>query len=199
MQPSRELGPKLDFQSRVDEGPVQSRLIQGAVESPDGKQLAFSALTHLYTLSLSGGAPRRLTQSETREYQPAWSPDGRWIAYVTWNDEKGYLWKAIADGSGSPVQLTTVPAYYTTPTWSPDGSHVVVMRASRTTAMEQDDQWGKPISGLELVSVPADSGAAATLAFAAQDSFPQFNSTGDRIFVTESHKKKLLENESSLV
>ena len=195
----RELGPKLDFQTRVDEGPVQSRLIQGAVESPDDKQLAFSALTHLYTLSLPGGSPRRLTQSDAHEFQPAWSPDGKWLAYVTWDDEKGYLWKAMADGSGSPLQLTAVPAYYTSPTWSPDGSRVVVMRASRTTAMEQPDQWGKPISGLELISVPANGGAATTIAFAAQDSFPQFDSAGDRIFVTESHKKKLLESESSLV
>jgi Tol biopolymer transport system component len=195
----RELGPKLDFQTRVDEGPVQSRLIQGAVESPDGKQLAFSALTHLYMLGLPDGSPRRLTQSDTREYQPAWSPDGKWLAYVTWDDEKGYLWKVMKDGGGSPIQLTPVPAYYTSPAWSPDGSHIVVMRASRTTAMEQLDQWGKPMSGLELVSVPANGGAAITIAFAAQDSFPQFDSAGDRIFLTESHKKTLLESESSLV
>jgi Tol biopolymer transport system component len=195
----RELGPKLDFRTRIDEGPVQSRLIQGAVESPDGKQLAFSALTHLYTLSLSGGVPRRLTHAETTEYQPSWSPDAKWVAYVSWDDEKGYLWKTLADGSGSPIQLTDVPAYYTTPCWSPDGSRVIAMRASRTTAMEQVDQWGKPISGLELISIPADGGAATTLAFAAQDSFPQFNTAGDRIFVTETHKKKLLESESTLV
>jgi Tol biopolymer transport system component len=43
----RELGPKLDFPSRVEEGTVKARIIQGAVESPDGSRLAFSALTHL--------------------------------------------------------------------------------------------------------------------------------------------------------
>lgn len=195
----RELGPKLSFQTRVDEGPVQSRLIQGAVESPDGKQLAFSALTHLYVLSLPDGTPRRLSGPGTRAFQPAWSPDGKWLAYVTWDDEKGYLWKTPADGSGSANQLTAVAGYFTSPAWSPDGTRIVVMRASRTTAMEQDDQWGKQISGMELISVPADGSAASTIAFAAQDSFPHFNASGDRIFVTESRKKSLLLDEYTLV
>ena len=147
---SRELGPKLNFPTRVDEGPVQARIIQGAVESPDGKQLAFSALTHLYLLSLPDGTPQRVTQGNAREYQPAWSPDGKWLAYVTWENEKGYLWKIAADGKGTPVQLTSVPAYYSSPSWSPDGSRIVVLRSAQAIAMEQEDQWGKPIAASEL-------------------------------------------------
>jgi Tol biopolymer transport system component len=197
---SRELGPKLDFQTPVEEGPVRSRLIQGAVESPDGKQLAFSALTHLYVVPLGGGAPRRLTQGETtHEYQPAWSPDGKWLAYVTWDDEKGYLWKAMADGSGSPVRLTTIPAYYTSPAWSPDGTKILAQRGLLSTAMEQIDQWGKPIAGLELVTVPANGGEPSLIAAAASDSFPQFNAAGDRVVATETHRKSGLMAEYSLV
>jgi Tol biopolymer transport system component len=196
---TRELGPKLDFNSRVDEGPVQSRLIQGAVESPDGKQLAFSALTHLYTLSLPDGTSRRMTEPGTHAFQPAWSPDGKWLAYVTWDDEKGYLWKMPSDGSGTAVKLTAAPGYFTSPSWSPDGTRIVVMRAPRTTAMEQIDQWGKQMGGLELISVPADGSPASTIAFAAQDSYPLFNAAGDRIFVTETRKKNPLFDEYTLV
>lgn len=196
----RELGPKLDFPARVDQGPVQSRLIQGAVASPSGKALAFSSLTHLYTLSLPDGKAQRLTHADTREYQPAWSPDGKWLAYVSWDDEKGYLWKARADGSGDPVQLTSSPAYYTSPVWSNDGSHIVVLRAPQAMGMEQADQWGRPISGLELVSISANPSetTSATIAFAASDSYPHFTHAGDRIFVTASHKKGLLLSEYSL-
>ena len=74
---SLELGPLLDFQDSIDEGPVRSRLIMGAVASPDGLKVAFSALGHLYVAGLAGGAPVRLTKADVREYQPAWSPDGR--------------------------------------------------------------------------------------------------------------------------
>src|SRR6516225_9908434 len=44
---SRELGPELNVSMRIEDGPVQLRLIQQPVQSPDGKRLVLSALTHL--------------------------------------------------------------------------------------------------------------------------------------------------------
>src|SRR5262249_37687147 len=82
---SRGMGPLLDFPARVDEGPVKWRILQGVAQSPEGKRLAFSAATHLYVMDTVGGVPHRLTKSKDREYQPIWSPDGRWVAYVTWS------------------------------------------------------------------------------------------------------------------
>src|SRR6266849_8886425 len=76
-QVSQELGPRLDFPQRVEEGPVKVRLIQDPEESPDGKRLAFSAMTHLYAMDLPNGKPQRLTSGNAREFQPAWSPDGK--------------------------------------------------------------------------------------------------------------------------
>ncbi len=63
---------------------MKVRLIMDPVESPDGKRLAFSAMTHLYTMDLPDGKPRRLTSGNTPEFQPAWSPDGKSITFVTW-------------------------------------------------------------------------------------------------------------------
>ena len=104
-QVSQELGPKLDFPQKVEQGPVKVRLIQGPVESPDGKKMAFSAMTHLYIMDIPGGKPQRLTSGNAREFQPAWSPDGKSIAYVTWSSEGGQLWKVSASG-GTPQQLS---------------------------------------------------------------------------------------------
>src|SRR6266702_1815539 len=78
-QVTQELGPKLDFPQKVEEGPVQVRLIQDATQSPDGKKLAFSAMTHLYLMDIPGGKPQRLLSGNAREFQPAWSPDGQRI------------------------------------------------------------------------------------------------------------------------
>jgi dipeptidyl aminopeptidase/acylaminoacyl peptidase len=154
---SRELGPKLNFPSRVEEGPVEARLVQGAVESTDSSTIAFSSLGHLYVMtSKPDSKPRRLTSGDDREFEPAWSPDGKWLTYVTWSAEGGAVWKVDAQGSGSPVKLTNTLAFYTQPTWSPDGSKVFVLRAPRITTLEQLDQWLHPVDGLDLISVPAD-------------------------------------------
>jgi Tol biopolymer transport system component/imidazolonepropionase-like amidohydrolase len=195
----REIGPKLDFPMRVDEGPIHARIIQGANESPDGWQLAFSAMTHLYVMKLPAGTPKRLTSGNEREYQPSWSPDGKWLAYVTWTNEQGYLWKIAADGKSSPIQLTTVSACYSNPVWSPDGSQIILLRALREMAMMQMDQTMRPIDGLELITVPATGGTASTIAFASHYEFPHFAGSNDRIFVTESHEITPLESEYSLV
>src|SRR5262249_40039910 len=65
-QVSQEIGPKLDFPQKVEQGPVKVRLIQDAIESPDGKKLAFSAMTHLYTIDLPNGKPVQLTNGGSR-------------------------------------------------------------------------------------------------------------------------------------
>ena len=64
---SQDLGPKLDFPQKVEQGPVKVRLIHDPAESPDNKKLVFSAMTHLYTLDLPGGKPQRLTTGTTGE------------------------------------------------------------------------------------------------------------------------------------
>src|SRR5262249_46158170 len=48
-------GPPLDFHHRIEQGSVKARVVQDPQLSPDGKTLAFSVLTKLYTMSLPDG------------------------------------------------------------------------------------------------------------------------------------------------
>src|SRR5690606_9753935 len=93
----------------VEHGPRNVTRLLGVTQSPAARTLAFTAVGQLYIAARDGGrisTPRRLTRTESREYYPAFSPDGRWIAYVTWSDaDGGHVWKARADGSGEPVRL----------------------------------------------------------------------------------------------
>src|SRR6187549_3687826 len=50
---------------------------------------------------------------------PAWSPDGKWIAFSM----RGDIFKMPADG-GEAIALTSGPAYYFEPAWSPDGTRI---------------------------------------------------------------------------
>jgi len=181
---ARELGPDLNLAMRVEEGPVKLRLIQQPVQSPDGKRLVFSALTHLYVMDIPSGAPKRLTSGNEREFMPAWSPDGQWIAYSTWNSVAGgHIWKTRSDGSGTPQQLTRVPAYYRDLNFSPDGSRIVAIRGPRQSHVEQFDEWGSTPVNWDVIWLPSDGGDANLILPARGASDPHFGPEPDRVYI----------------
>src|SRR5262249_61354535 len=64
---------------------------------------------------------------------PAWSPDGRYTAFVTWSRDGGHIYRAAADapaGGGQPEQLTRRAAFYTYPAYSPDNTKIVFTSGS---------------------------------------------------------------------
>jgi len=74
--------------------------------SPDGRMIAFdgdaAGSWDIYTISASGGKPNRLTGSDTNEFRPSWSHDGKWIYYGT---GQAQIWKKPA-GGGPAIQVT---------------------------------------------------------------------------------------------
>jgi Tol biopolymer transport system component len=178
---SQPVGSRLNFPVRVDDGPVKARLIQGPAPSPDGKHLAFSALTKLYVMDLPEGKPRQLSTAVAREFQPSWSPDGKSLAYVSWSPEGGHIWKRAGDGQGLPEQLTRAGAFYSEPVWTPDGKRIVALRASRQARVESPYGSG---AILDLVWVPAEGGDGNVISPARGASAPHFAREADRVYMT---------------
>ncbi len=125
-----ELGPRVEFEYPIQDTPTFTvRQIRDAVPSPDGSRIAFTALDRLWVANADGSGPRRLTTDEHSEHFPAWSPDGSWIVYSTWEGEAGHLQKVAASGEGAPVRLTRRGAVYIAPAWSPGGDRIVTLRS----------------------------------------------------------------------
>jgi len=179
---TEDMGPRLYFPHRVEDGPVRAHLIQDPSQSPDGNRIAFSALTHIYVMDLSKRTPTRLTAVDEREFQPAWSPDGKWIAYVTWAETGGDIWKVPGDGGGAPVRLTRRSGYYSEPVWSPDGSKIIALRGPREAHVEAVADGFGMRSGTDLIVLPSDGGDAEVIMPARGVSHPHFGAQKDRIY-----------------
>ena len=179
------LGPRVDFDYPIEDTPTLTvRQIRDAAPSPEGDRLAFTALDRLWVSLADGSDPERLTAANMSEHFPAWSPDGDWIAYSTWDGNAGHLYKARADGSGAPVRLTRDAAAYFSPAWGPD-DRIVALRGP-VRAYETQGEGGAP--GTEIVWVPAnpegDAGGPPTLiAPTDRRSNPHFVEGSDRIYL----------------
>lgn len=158
-----ELGPLARQDIRQDTGPVRARLIQAPMPSPDGTRLAFSALGGLYTMPLDGaGLPRRLEAGDAPAFHPAWSPDGRWLVYVTWTAaDGGHVWMVDAD-SGTPRRISAEAAFYTYPAFAPDGTSVVVVASSHRARNEAEMNYGQ-LREADLLAIPLAGGGPRVL------------------------------------
>ncbi len=177
-----DLGPVVDFDYAIsDSAAFVARQIRDAVPSPDGSRLAFTVLGRLYVMDYPAGTPRALTEGDVPEHQPTWSPDGRWLAYVTATSrDGGHLLKVRADGRGRPQQLTTMAALYQQPAWAPDSRRIVAIRGP-ARAFEEALTRGVPGGAQDLVWISADGGAATVIA-PVDFTAPHFARDAERIY-----------------
>ncbi|MDX1394248.1 MAG: amidohydrolase family protein [Gemmatimonadota bacterium] len=210
----QELGPLVKFDYPIDDSTLTVSQIRGARTSPDASRVVFAALDRLWVADLPSpvaDAPPadpletagesatpairdavRLTTSTDVEHAPVWSPDGEWVAYVTWNDSiGGDIYRVRSDGSGAPERLTTESAFYDKLAWSPDGARLVAVRGSRLHRIRTLEDFGRHSGAAELeyVWLPATGGDARRITWVGSGATqqgrnaPHFGPDPDRIYV----------------
>jgi Tol biopolymer transport system component len=185
-----ELGPRLDFKYPIsdDKNIIVTQIRDGKV-SPDGKQLAFTALNRLYVMDLPAGSPRRVSPFEFTEAQPAWSPDGSQLAWVTWEEKTGgHLYKINVKTKGAkPVRLTSAPALYTEPAWSYKNNRIVFLQGAAQFYKDSDSPFGFATQEY-LAWISGDGGAITTIEKSHGRSVPHFVKSDDRIYLFHGQK-----------
>ncbi|MDH4197086.1 MAG: PDZ domain-containing protein [Candidatus Aminicenantes bacterium] len=95
--------------------------------APDGKRALFGARGDIFTVPAEFGNTRNLTKTPgIHERASKWSPDGKWISYISDATGEDEIYLLAQDGSGQPVQLTDkADTYKYGPIWSPDGKKLL--------------------------------------------------------------------------
>lgn len=95
--------------------------------SPDGKRALFGARGDVFTVPAKHGNTRNLTQtSGVHERNSKWSPDGKWIAYISDASGEDEIYILPQDGKGKPIQVTSgADTYKYQIYWSPDSKKIM--------------------------------------------------------------------------
>jgi tricorn protease len=106
---------------------VEPKSIQNFGLSPSGARAVFEAWGEIFTVPTDKGDIRNITRSPAvADRDPAWSPDGKSIAYFS--DQSGEYELAIREQSGlgevRQINLGDPPSFFYTPTWSPDSKKI---------------------------------------------------------------------------
>jgi dipeptidyl aminopeptidase/acylaminoacyl peptidase len=101
--------------------------------SPDGKSLIYSLgiqdlprakhVSHIWMMDIDGSNPRQMTQGEKSENSPSFSPDGKWISFISDRDGSSNLYVMPVAG-GEARRLTNISTGTSDPLWSPDGKWI---------------------------------------------------------------------------
>jgi tricorn protease len=102
--------------------------------APNGKRALFGARGDVFTVPAEHGNTRDLTRtSGANEREPAWSPDGTWVAYVTDGGGQAQIALRHADGTGGEQILTDrKKGYIYGPVWSPDSDKLAFSDSDHT-------------------------------------------------------------------
>lgn len=176
-----KIGPKLSFKFPIkDDAEFEAGLVQDLTISPNGKLAVFTVMKRLYIMDYPNGNPVRLTQLNVLEAHPAWSADSKQLAFITWDNKNGALYKVAATPSAKPVKLSDQSDLFQNPAWSPDGSKIVFTYgkasgqrtgASNRSAARQSLSWIAATGGaIHDISKPIGSN-------------PHFKKGSDRIYL----------------
>lgn len=170
--------------------PHQAKGIVAPALSPNGRQIAFSALNDLYLLEIGQPKPRVISGDASHKSYPAWSPDGRHIAYCCDRGGTTALWLHDIATSRERQLLSLAGAATLMPCWSKDGTAIAFLdhRGALHRCDVQSGKVSQIFDPLWLPGRPSFSPDGRHIAYAAFKPISgRFREGLSEILVVDSH------------
>ncbi len=116
-----------DFNTSRNELKDATRFLASVNPSPDGNRVVAAGRGDIFSVPVKEGITRNLTtSSNAHDREAIWSPDSKWIAYLSDASGEYEIYIVKQDGSEPPVQLTTgADTYKFSIHWSPDSKKIL--------------------------------------------------------------------------
>lgn len=131
-----------DFNSIVDDYDL----------APNSRRVVLTVHGEVFTAPVEEGDLRQITDTPSRDRNVAYSPDGKWIGFVSDRSGREEIYAVSVDGAGEPQKLTDFDALKSNYAWSPDSTQIaftstdgklrVVTLASKQTKDISDSRYG---------------------------------------------------------
>lgn len=187
---TRTVSEAVRFNIEVAPENFDVKMLRHVQVTPDGKQVVFQALGHIYVRDLDGQAqPRRVTTQSDFEFMPSVSRDGKYVTYVSWSDDRlGQIRVASLDAEDNENwRVTKEPGHYRNPVFSPSGEQIVFEKAGGGNLTSP--MWSRE-QGMYRI---ATRGGDMTL-ISKSGSTPRFGLSDDRVYYLKSKSEKNADN-----
>ena len=165
----------LHFEQQVFSNDFSAKMLRQLTTSPDAKTIVFNAAGYLYKQELPNGAPERLTNGTDFEFEPSFSPDGKFVIYTSWSDELRGAIKRTDLKSGKTITLSDEKGFYYSPQYSTKGDKIVFRKGSGNDVLGYN--YGR---GTGIFVMAANGGAKSLVS--ENGIKPSFNNTDTRIY-----------------
>ncbi len=177
-----EADVRINLAPRVRPSPARENrareVLLDVASAPDGRIVAFGGAGHLWLHNRSTGQTNRISTSEAQERMPAFSVDGRQLAYIERFQDQSSTLRVLDLETGRSTVLLHSPNSLGNPTWSPDGGRLAFINAPVTGASEPTLRW---------LGLDGSGGVVGPITISAPNAFPTltWDGSGSALLYTQ--------------
>ncbi len=183
----------LDINAETEENATETRSFSSEADdydlAPNARRLVVSVHGELFTVPVEEGDIKQITDGPARERNVSYSPDGKWLAFISDRSGREELYVAAADGTGEAQKLTDIDALKNGYNWSPDSK--LIAFTSSDSKLRVINVGAKQVTEIDSsrygnVSTPEWSPDSKWLAYSKQDE----SRTNDIYLIASSGEEK---------
>jgi tricorn protease len=183
----------LDINAETEENATETRAFTSEADdydlAPNSRRIVVSVHGELFTVPVEEGDIKQITNSSARDRSVNYSPDGKWLAFISDRSGREELYVVAVDGAGEAQKLTDIDALKFGYNWSPDSKEIAF--TSSDSKLRKISVANKQIAEIDSsrygnVSTPEWSPDGKWLAYSKQDA----SRTTDIYLIASSGEEK---------